>query len=77
MSSLHPPFITSFRERLEIRDAAGALQGYLSRYGVWTWDVHRSKYQCTDTGDDLDALRQRHGVPLERVFPIPFNESAP
>lgn len=33
----------------------------LPRYGVWKWDEGRQKHQVAEVGDDLEALRAKHG----------------
>lgn len=52
----------------ELPEADLALVG--GRYGVWQYDVRRSKHQVAETGNELAALMVKYAVPAERVFPV-------
>jgi hypothetical protein len=55
------PFYTDMGANLELRDSTGGTMN-VPRYGVWVWDAHRQRHQVVDTGDDLEALRAKHGA---------------
>ena len=42
----------------------------VGRYGVWAFDQSKGKHQVIESGDDLESLMAKHGVPQERVIPI-------
>lgn len=56
----HQTFYTDMGPGIELRDEQGEAT-HLPRYGVWKWDARKGKHQVAEVGDDLEALRARHG----------------
>lgn len=53
------PFISDMGESLEVVGDDGS-RLKLGRYGVWKWTGR--KHEVVDTGDDLEALKTKHGI---------------
>ena len=59
-------FITDNGGGIRLEDEDGDMIP-LERYGVW-WDLGRGKPEVGDLGDDLDALKAKHGdVPVIKL----------
>lgn len=74
MSALKNPsselrFITDFGQSMPMTDGQGKSLGTIPRYGVWG-DLGRGKPEVIECHDDLERMKQEHGVPDERVVPI-------
>jgi len=54
------PFYTDMGPDVSMCDLEGTLSR-LPRYGVWTWDASKRRHQVAEVGDDLEALRAKHG----------------
>lgn len=54
------PVYTDMGPDMSILDSEGVISR-LPRYGVWKWDVVKGRHQVADVGDDLEALRAKHG----------------
>ena len=65
------PFITDAGTDLDMHDQHGKKVGRLPRYGVWKHDPAKGKHQVVETGDDLEALAKKHGIPAKahRITP--------
>lgn len=55
-------FITDMGKSHDAINQADGSKLHLARYGVWAHDKARGKHQVIETGDDLDALKKKHGV---------------
>jgi hypothetical protein len=59
------PFITDAGTDLDMHDEQGNKIGRLHRYGIWKYDENIGKHQVAETGDDLESLAKKHGVPVK------------
>ena len=66
--------ITDFGYSPILVDTATGEETNIGRFGVWVVDRRYSKDEVIDTGDNLEALQEKHGPGLE-VYPIPQRDS--
>lgn len=70
-------YITDFGKPVEAKPEDGGPIINVGRYGVWKFDAAKGKHQVVDSGDDLEALKKKHGSNL-KVVPIgKGNQSGP
>lgn len=55
-----PTFYSDMGPGIELRDDQGVVTA-LPRYGVWKWNPSKRKHEVAEVGDDLQALRDKHG----------------
>lgn len=54
------PVYTDMGPDVSIIDSEG-VESHMPRYGVWKWDAMKGRHQVAEVGDDLEALRAKHG----------------
>ncbi len=61
---MKPAFITDLCESHPVRDESGKIVTTLPRFGVWANRIRDGKPEVIETGDNLEALRAKHGTLL-------------
>ena len=54
------PVYTDMGPDVALLDGEGVVS-HMPRYGVWKWDPVKRRHQVVEVGDDLEALRAKHG----------------
>lgn len=53
-----------------MRPKSGASKTIVGRYAAWVHVEGSERHQVIEVGDDLDALQQKYGVPIELVLKL-------